>query len=121
MPLLSVLKNCRRLKIYVNDKMQNGNKVSNIKLGNFKPDYGKRLYRFGLLADVHNQKATIIDDDRDFINALTFFNNKAEENTRSNNEYTYVVSGLTYHFRIRYSQSHKKNSTHSTYKEEDLL
>jgi predicted MPP superfamily phosphohydrolase len=53
-----------------------GHKVMNVKLNDFKPEYGERLYRFGLLSDVHNQKAAIIDDDADFRNALTFFNDK---------------------------------------------
>lgn len=54
----------------------NGSKVMEIQLGNFKPNYDTRLYRFGLLSDVHNQKSTTIADDPDFQNALTIFNDK---------------------------------------------
>lgn len=58
----------------------NYNKLSNISIVGLKPKYGKRLYRFGLLSDVHNAKASIINDDQDFQNALKFFNEKEDVN-----------------------------------------
>ena len=58
----------------------NYNKLSNISIVGLKPNYGKRLYRFGLLGDVHNAKASIINDDQDFQNALKFFNEKEDVN-----------------------------------------
>lgn len=58
----------------------NGEKVLNINLGNLKPNYGTRLYRFGLLSDVHNRKNSITQDDADFQNALNIFNNKESVN-----------------------------------------
>lgn len=53
---------------------KNGKKIINVNLGDFKPKLGKKLYSFGLLSDVHNKKAPIINDDQDFRNALSFFN-----------------------------------------------
>ena len=32
-----------------------GERVGSIPLGTFKPNYGERLYRFGVLSDVHNE------------------------------------------------------------------
>ena len=61
--------------IAVYDK--NGEKIINVNLGDFKPKLGKKLYTFGLLSDVHNEKAPIIEDDADFINALNFFNKES--------------------------------------------
>ena len=53
-----------------------GEKVGNIGLGSFKPEYGKRLYRFGLLSDVHNQTNQTSENTADFQNALSVFNDK---------------------------------------------
>ena len=33
-----------------------GQRVGSIALDNFKPTYGERLYRFGILSDVHNEE-----------------------------------------------------------------
>ena len=56
-----------------NDK---GEKVGDIKLNGLKPEYGERLYRFGLLSDVHNQSSQTSENTADLQNALTVFNEK---------------------------------------------
>ena len=53
-----------------------GSRVGEIPLGAFKPNYGERLYRFGLLSDVHNEDSQSTENAQDFINALTELNNK---------------------------------------------
>ena len=53
-----------------------GSRVGEIPLGSFKPNYGERLYRFGLLSDVHNEDSQSTENAQDFINALTELNNK---------------------------------------------
>ena len=53
-----------------------GNRVGIIPLGNFKPNYGERLYRFGLLSDVHNQSNQSAESTEDLQRALTYFNEK---------------------------------------------
>ena len=53
-----------------------GSRVGEIPLGAFKPNYGERLYRFGLLSDVHNEDSQSPENAQDFINALTELNNK---------------------------------------------
>ena len=53
-----------------------GSRVGEIPLGAFKPNYGERLYRFGLLSDVHNEDSQTTENAQDFINALTELNNK---------------------------------------------
>jgi len=58
---------------------KNGKKIINVNLGDFKPKLGKKLYSFGLLSDVHNAKASIINDDQDFKNALQVFNNNEND------------------------------------------
>lgn len=54
----------------------NGVKVGDIPLGDFKPEYGERLYRFGLLSDVHNQSSQTSENTADLQNALSVFNEK---------------------------------------------
>ena len=54
----------------------NGQKVGDIPLNGFKPDYGKRQYRFGLLSDVHNQSNQTSENTADLQNALSVFNEK---------------------------------------------
>ena len=54
----------------------NGEKVGIVPLGNFKPSYGERLYRFGLLSDVHNQSDQTAESTEDLQRALQFFNEK---------------------------------------------
>lgn len=59
-----------------------GELVGKIPLNNFKPNYGERLFRFGILSDVHNNNADsqTNEDIADFTNALTFFNEKESVN-----------------------------------------
>lgn len=59
---------------------KNGTKIINVNLGDFKAKLGKKLYSFGLLSDIHNAKASIINDDQDFQNALNFFNETEDVN-----------------------------------------
>jgi predicted phosphodiesterase len=54
----------------------NDNLIGKVNIGQIKPDYGERLYRFGLLSDVHNQNDTTAEPDEDLQNALAFFNEK---------------------------------------------
>lgn len=60
----------------------NGELVGKIPLNNFKPNYGERLFRFGILSDVHNNNvdSQSNEDIIDFENALTFFNEKESVN-----------------------------------------
>lgn len=51
-------------------------KVGEIPVTNLKPDFGKRLYRFGLLSDVHNQSDQTAESTEDLQRALAFFNEK---------------------------------------------
>ena len=51
-----------------------GNVVFNKPLGSFKPNYGTKLYSFGVLSDVHNQSAQTTENMADLQNALTIFN-----------------------------------------------
>ena len=57
---------------------ENNELVGKLPLNNFKPNYGTRLFRFGILSDVHNNNADSQsnEDIVDFENALTFFNSK---------------------------------------------
>ena len=68
-----------------------GKRVGSIPLGNFKPNYGKRLYRFGLLSDVHNSNDTAgtADPSLDLKHALEFFDNKESV------EFTLITGDLT--------------------------
>ena len=54
----------------------NGVRVGHIELGQFKPKYGKRLFRFGLLSDVHNSSDESAEPTEDIQRALKFFNDK---------------------------------------------
>lgn len=53
-----------------------GSRVGEISLGDFKPDYGERLYRFGILSDVHNQQDQTAESTQDLQHALDHLNNK---------------------------------------------
>ena len=53
-----------------------GIKVGEIPVTNLKPDFGERLYRFGLLSDVHNQQDQTAESTEDLQRALAFFNDK---------------------------------------------
>ena len=50
----------------------NNELVGKIPLNNFKPNYGDRLFRFGILSDVHNNNADSqsTEDIADLTNAL---------------------------------------------------
>jgi hypothetical protein len=60
----------------------NNELVGKIPLNNFKPNYGDRLFRFGILSDVHNNNADSQsnEDIVDFENALQFFNDTESVN-----------------------------------------
>lgn len=53
-----------------------GERVGEVPMGSFKPSFGERLYRFGILSDVHNEESQSTENATDFINALTQLNNK---------------------------------------------
>lgn len=53
-----------------------GEKVGIVPLTNLKPSFGSRLYRFGLLSDVHNQTSQTAEPTADFQRALAYFNEK---------------------------------------------
>lgn len=60
----------------------NNELIGKIPLNNFKPNYGARLFRFGILSDVHNNNADSQsnEDIVDFENALQFFNDTESVN-----------------------------------------
>lgn len=66
-----------------------GERVGSIPLGSFKPEYGERLYRFGLLSDVHNETDQADENQSDIRNALNFFNEKEDI------EFTVISGDLT--------------------------
>jgi hypothetical protein len=55
-----------------------GNLINKIPIDGFKPSYTNRLFRFGILSDVHNNNvdSQSNEDIADFTNALKFFNEK---------------------------------------------
>lgn len=59
-----------------------GELVGKIPLNNFKPEYDERIFRFGILSDVHNNNADSQsnEDIADFENALTYLNNNESVN-----------------------------------------
>lgn len=67
----------------------NGERVGSIPLGDFKPAYGERLYRFGVLSDVHNETDQADGNQSDIRNALNFFNQKEDI------EFTCITGDLT--------------------------
>ena len=66
-----------------------GERVGSIPLGNFKPAYGERLYRFGIISDVHNETNQADGNQSDIRNALNFFNQ------REDIEFTCITGDLT--------------------------
>lgn len=66
-----------------------GTRVGTIELGDFKPAYGERLYRFGLLSDVHNETDQADENQADIRNALQYFNDKEDI------EFTVISGDLT--------------------------
>lgn len=67
----------------------NGSRVGGIPLGSFKPNYGERLYRFGVLSDVHNETDQADENQNDIRNALQYFNDKEDI------EFTIISGDLT--------------------------
>ena len=66
-----------------------GERVGSIPLGTFKPAYGERLYRFGIISDVHNETNQADGNQSDIRNALNFFNQ------REDIEFTCITGDLT--------------------------
>lgn len=64
--------NATKIGVYNTDNV----KVGEIPVTNLKPEFGKRLYRFGLLSDVHNQSNQATESTEDLQRALAFFNEK---------------------------------------------
>lgn len=53
-------------------------RVGFIPITNFKPEFGTRLYRFGLLSDVHDYEDSDAEPSNDFRTALSLFNEKED-------------------------------------------
>lgn len=58
-----------------NDK---GNRIGCIDITNFKVPFSERIYRFGLLSDVHDYDGSSAEASDDFFRALTIFNDKED-------------------------------------------
>lgn len=56
----------------------NEERVGYITLDDFKPNFGERLYRFGLLSDVHDYEDSDAEPSDDFREALKWFNEKED-------------------------------------------
>ena len=56
----------------------NNEYIGFIPLTEFKPNYDTRLYRFGLLSDVHDYEGSAAEASDDFYRALTLFNDKED-------------------------------------------
>ena len=55
-----------------------GERIGFIPLSDFKKTFGTRLYRFGLLSDVHDYEGSAAEASDDFYRALTLFNDKED-------------------------------------------
>ena len=55
-----------------------GVRVGYIPVSGFKPTFGERLYRVGLLSDVHDYEGSTAEPSNDFRTALNLFNNKED-------------------------------------------
>ena len=55
-----------------------GDRIGMIDITNFKPGFETRLYRFGLLSDVHDYESSNAEPSDDFRAALSLFNNKED-------------------------------------------
>ncbi len=77
-----------------------GTRVGYIPLGNLKPEYGERLYRFGLMSDVHNESDQTSENTEDLKNAIKYFNDKEDV------EFAVISGDLT-----QYSYSTKNIAT----------
>ena len=89
-------------KIIVKDS--NNNIVGSIPLGDYKPEYGERLYRFAVLSDIHfNEKDTTVQESNnmlpmddailDFKRAINFISTKPE-NDSDNIEFACVCGDI---------------------------
>lgn len=89
-------------KIIVKDS--NNNIVGSIPLGDYKPEYGERLYRFAVLSDIHfNEVDTVIQESNnllpiddailDFKRAINFISTKPE-NDSDNIEFACVCGDI---------------------------
>lgn len=58
----------------------NNNLIGAVSIDNIKPTYKERLYRFGVLSDVHQNTNTKAEPGPDFENALKVFNEKESVN-----------------------------------------
>lgn len=67
----------------------NGEFKGYLNINNLKPVYGERLYRFGLLSDVHQQSNQATENNEDLKNALKVFNEKESV------EFTAICGDLT--------------------------
>ena len=57
---------------------QNGKRIGFIPITDFKVNFGERLYRFGLLSDVHDYEGSPAEASDDFFRALDLFNSKED-------------------------------------------
>lgn len=55
-----------------------GTRIGMIEITKFKPNFGERLYRVGLLSDVHDYEGSSAEPSDDFRTALSLFNNKED-------------------------------------------
>ena len=55
-----------------------GKRIGFIPINNMKKPFGERLYRFGLLSDVHDYEGSAAEASDDFFRALTIFNDKED-------------------------------------------
>ena len=53
-------------------------RIGFIPINNMKKPFGERLYRFGLLSDVHDYEGSAAEASDDFFRALTIFNDKED-------------------------------------------
>lgn len=67
---------CDNIGVYDSDN----NLICNLDISSIKPNYKKRLYRFGLLSDVHHNDYPAANPSQDFQNALSVFNEKESVN-----------------------------------------
>lgn len=97
--------NDKNIAPYLSDhivvKNENGENVGTIELSDFKPNYGRRLYRFAVMSDIHfyedfpndyNGESNALDD---FRRAINFINTKPE-NDIDNIEFSCVCGDIMY-------------------------
>lgn len=64
------------LSEYIGVYNESGSRVGYVLISDFKPSFGERLYRFGLLSDVHDYDESDAYPSDDFNEALSVFNDK---------------------------------------------